>query len=364
MVGIQDLKNAIKQEPINIVTHNDPDGLLAAAICTRGLNALGADDIDYVFESPSTIQQKKSRFLDPESDDFIGGFIIILDLPYHELARIWIDHHASELDAKPAPGTLIVVQDTSKCAATLVYDFFKNQLGVKEKLCDPGFLEYVEARDIGRALKINVKDYEVFSLAILEDRDDYNFFFDIIDVLVEDLNPKRLAQDAKVMLKAKKQKKQINKGIELLHNMSVATERDEYFHQIDKESDKAVDDASKKRVFFYKKCLFFDFSDLDNPNKEREYGAVIPYYIIEPELQKQNVQYSFLLVYRGDEKTGEIHCTISINQANADLVKNFDVSEFAKQKGGGGHRFVSGFSISPEQFLPTISHLLDFFKVE
>ncbi len=353
-------------QPVNIVTHNDPDGLLAAAICTRGLIALGVsdDDIDFVFESPSAVQQGKSRFLDPRSDDFVGGIIVVLDLPYTPQAHFWIDHHSSELDVKLASGTLVVVQDTSKSAAALTHEFFVNSAGVQSKLCDPTFLDFVDARDTGRAPKAITKEFEAISLAIHEDRDDYSFFVDVIDALVYNPDPRPFAADARVIMKAKRERKRINRGIELLHDMIVAKEKQDLFKQIDVESDKPFGDASKKRVFLYKQFLFFDFSDINNMEKEKASGAAIPYYIIEPELKLRGLEYSSLLSYRGDDKTGEIHATISINQAKPEVVKAFDVASFAKQRGGGGHRFVAGFIIPPEAFTGTISQALSFFGVE
>jgi hypothetical protein len=352
-------------QPVNIVTHNDPDGLLAAAICTRGLIALGVNDndIDFVFESPSAIQQGKSRFLDPKSDDFVGGIIVVLDLPYTPQAHIWIDHHASELDAKPAGGTRVVVQDTSKSAAALTHDFFAKTMRVQAKLCDPAFLDFVDGRDTGREPRSITKEFEAISLAVLEDRDDYSFFVDVIDILVDDPDPRPIAADPRVIMKAKRERKRINRGIELLRGMIVAKEKQDLFKQIDVESDKPFSEASKKRVFFYKQFLFFDFSDIDNMEKEKASGAAIPYYIIEPELKQRGFEYSYMLSFRGDDKTGEIHATISINQAKPDAVKAFDVGFFAKQRGGGGHRFVAGFVIPPEGFTETISQVLSFFSV-
>ncbi|HME54681.1 MAG TPA: hypothetical protein VKM55_20915 [Candidatus Lokiarchaeia archaeon] len=358
------LKDAIGDQPVNIVTHNDPDGLLAAAICTRGLESISIDDIEFYFESPSIIQQDRSRFLDVESDNFIGGFIIILDLPYNPLARVWIDHHASEMEVTPSEKTVFAIQDTTKCAAALVHDFFTKQLQVKEKLCDPAFLEYVNARDIGQVPKTMTKDYETFSLAVMEDRDDYKFFTSMVDALADGKDVKVIAAEGPVLIKAKKQHKMINRGLELLQDLFVAGDKEEFLHEIDVESDKETGDASKKRIFFYNQFLLFDFSDLDNLDKERKFGASIPYYIIGGELQKMGMQYSFLLGMHGDDKTGEIHATISINQALDEVVERFDVGEFAKQQGGGGHRFVAGFIVGPERFLQVIANTLDFFHVE
>nr|MDO8085721.1 hypothetical protein [Candidatus Sigynarchaeum springense] len=356
----------ISGQQVNIVTHNDPDGLLAAAICTRGLIALGVNDdnIDFVFESPGNIQQGKSRFLDPQSDDFIDGIIIVLDLPYTKQAHFWIDHHSSELDVKPSDGTLVVVQDTSKSAAALTYDFFAKTMHVQGKLCDLAFLDFVDARDIGRPPKTISKEYEAILLAILQDRDDYSFFVDVIDMLVDDPDPRPITVDPRVIMKAKKERKQINRGAALLHTLVVEKEKQDFFKQIDIESDKPFGDESKKRVFLYKQFLFLDFSDIDNPEKEKANGAVIPYYIIEPELKKLGLEYFYFLSFRGDDKTGEIHATISINQAKSEAVKAFDVSSFAKKRGGGGHRFVAGFTIPPETFTETISQAMSFFAVE
>lgn len=353
-------------QAVNIVTHNDPDGLLSAAICTRGLISLGIndEDIDFVFESPSAIQQGKSRFLDPTSNDFIGGIIIVLDLPYTPLAHVWIDHHASELEVNLASGTRVVVQDTSKSAAALTHDFFAKTMHVHGLLCDLAFLEFVDARDVGRVPNTIVKEFEAISLAVHEDRDDYSFFIDIIDALVDNPDPRPIAADPRVTMKAKRERKRINRGIEYLHKMVVAKEKKDLLHQIDVESDKSFQDTSKNRVFYYKRFLFFDFSDIDSLEKEKTSGVAIPYYIIAPELKQLGLEYSYLLSFRGDDKTGKIHGTISINQANMDAVQSFDVAQFAKQRGGGGHRFVAGFIIPPESFIDTILQALSFFCIE
>ncbi|MEX2684046.1 MAG: hypothetical protein Q6373_020930 [Candidatus Sigynarchaeota archaeon] len=363
---MQRLLAEMSGQKVNIITHNDPDGLLAAVICTRGLIALGVkdEDIDFLFESPGNIQQGKSRFLEPNSDDFIGGIIIVLDLPYTKQAHVWIDHHASELEVKTTSETRVVVQDTSKSAAALTHDFFAKTMQVQAKLCDPAFLDFIDARDTGRPPKAFPKEYEAISLAILEDREDYSFFIDVIDMLVDEPDPRPIATDPRVISKAKKQRKRINRGIELLRGLFVANEKTDFFTRIDVESDKSFGDESKKRVFLYKQFLFIDFSDVDNSEKQETIGAVIPYYIIEPELKKLGLDYSFLLSYRGNETTGEIHATISINQAKKEVVKAFDVATFAKRRGGGGHRFVAGFIIPPDEFTTAISQALSFFTGE
>ena len=128
---MEDLEYAIEDSDyvVNIVTHNDPDGLLSAAICIRALKSLDVEfDYRVFFENPSTIQKGESYFLNKDSEGFIGGFIILLDLPYHESANIWIDHHESEGGTIVSPLAIFTVHDTRNSAATLTHEFFKEQI--------------------------------------------------------------------------------------------------------------------------------------------------------------------------------------------------------------------------------------------
>nr|MDO8115972.1 hypothetical protein [Candidatus Sigynarchaeota archaeon] len=361
------LRAAIQEEGYaSILTHNDPDGIVAAAITIRALQKMGLsnDEIDVIFESPSSIQNDRSRFLDPDEQDFVGGFIIIIDLPLHQLARVWIDHHALEAkDATVLESIEFHLHDTSSSAAVLARQFFNEKLGIKGSLCNPQLLEFVNARDIGLAPTVANKDFETLSMAIHEDRTDYDFFLDIIDLLAKSDDTKWIVTDAKIQTKAKHQKKRVNRGVMQVETLIPSTDEISFFKAIDIESEKDPSDETKHRVFLLDdRLLFLDFSDIDNPDKERRYGISIPYYTVEPALKKGGHDYKGMLTYRGDDKTGDIHCTISINQSKEDLVQNVDVSGFARQYGGGGHRFVSGFIIGPDRFMKVIKATIAFFK--
>ncbi len=361
------LRDGIKKAGYaTIITHNDPDGIVAAAICTRALRKMGIqdEDIDVLFESPSSIQNGKSRFLDPGDDDFAGGYLIIVDLPFHNLARVWIDHHASEAKhAALLESADFHLHDTARSAAFLARQFFAGTMGIKGSLCNDQFLEFINARDIGLVPPVITKDFEALSMAIHEDRNDYDFFLDLVDRLARDDGLSWIATEAKVQAKAKHQKKRVNRGTMQVEGLIFSTDEGAFLKAIDTESEKGPGDETKHRVFLLENTfLFLDFSDLDSPEKDRKHGVSIPYYTIEPALKKTGHDYDGMLTYRGDDKTGGIHCTISINQSKDYLVQNVDVSEFARQNGGGGHRFVSGFVISPDRFIDVIKEALAFFR--
>jgi nanoRNase/pAp phosphatase (c-di-AMP/oligoRNAs hydrolase) len=353
---------------VSIVTHNDPDGILAAAICCRALasKGVGARDVDMYFESPSTVQKNASRFLDPDGEDFVGGFIILLDLPYNENADIWIDHHESETDIVPNEATLAVVQDTTRSAAMLANEFFLDLVGTSTLLCDPRFLEFVDARDTGGPVGDIPEAFETLSLAIHEDRNDYAFFEELVRTLAKSDDVAKIVQEGKVILKAKNERRKVNRGIKHLENTFASDDFDTFMSAIDRESSKIAGDETKLRSFLVQDLLLFlDFSDFDNSEKEKKQGISVPYYIIDEILKRIGHSYSFLLVFRGDDKTGDIHCTIGINQSEEkDIATNdVDISQLAKDLGGGGHDYAAGFVIPPEKFLETIERVAIFVNV-
>ncbi|MFX0099311.1 MAG: hypothetical protein ACFFCS_06985 [Candidatus Hodarchaeota archaeon] len=365
---MEDLEYAIEESDylVNIVTHNDPDGILSAAICIRALNTLDVEfDYQIFFESPSTIQKDESRYLNQDSDEFIGGFIILLDLPYHESASIWIDHHESETGTDTNPSTLYVVQDTRNSAATLTHKFFKDEIGVQENLVDINFLDHIDCRDIGNQPKVSKKEYELFSMCVFENRNDFRFFEKLVDQLVTTTDIGKITQDPGILAKAKIQKKKLKRGLKVLDDIISVETRNAFIDIIDKESDKETIDETKKRFFLFSKLLFFDLSDMVNYEMEGKHGISLPYFILDPELKKRNIEYFIFLVYRGDDQTGLIHCTISKNQVldyKNEALEKLDLSEYAKEHGGGGHAFVSGFTIKPDRFLDVISETLDYME--
>ncbi|MHA1793905.1 MAG: hypothetical protein ACTSVI_14785 [Promethearchaeota archaeon] len=348
---------------INIITHNDPDGLVAAAITMRALFELNFGDVAIFYESPSNIQRNSSKILDRENDNFIGGFIIIIDLPYHESAKVWFDHHISEKDVKIKPNTVIHRHDVNTSAALLVYKFFKNEIKIKDALCDEYFLEYVNARDIGLEPSIVKKEYEILSNSVFEDRNDYDFFDKIIHKLTTNLSIKEIVKDSLIQNKNKRQLKKLNRSLKYLERIYVAKDFSDFMKTIDYESEKSIDTPDKIRFFYFKGFLFVDASDIGTLEKNRKYGIALPYYIIEKKLAEMNLNYLGMLIYRGDDNKGVIHCTVSINQAKEELESIIDVSKFAERYGGGGHQFVAGFSISPEKFLDVISDAIKLFRL-
>ena len=342
---------------VSIVTHNDPDGILAAAIAVRSLHQLGVVDLDVFFESPSAIQKKESRFLDENSEDFVGGFIIVLDLPFNNSASIWIDHHEQSVVPEPGEYTREIIHDKSNSASILAHNFFSKYMPEDFKLCDLKFLNFINCRDIGLNPGEFSPEYETFSLAIYENRNDYNFFTDLVFMVAKTINVRQIIADHRIVLKSKRQLKKIKKGKKEFDNLVVSKSRDEFISQIDDESDKSTGDHTKSRIFIFNNFLFIDFSDFSRSEQD----ISIPYYIINEQLSKYGLDYSFLLVIRGDELTGEFHCTVSINQNKKKIVERYDVSLLANNFGGGGHHFVAGFIIKPDQFLATIKKAILFF---
>ncbi len=97
-----------------IVTHDDFDGVVSAALCSL---ANGIDD--FRFSGPVSI-------LDAGLE--VGGDTIVCDLPHHPAAGLWFDHHSGNLeDYRLKGGDLEAVRDTfgeEKSCARVVYRYY------------------------------------------------------------------------------------------------------------------------------------------------------------------------------------------------------------------------------------------------
>ncbi len=362
-MDVNKFRNLVNDKEINIITHNDPDGIVASAVFIRALKDMGykIDKKNIFFEGPSNIQNKKSKFLDENSEFSLSGIIVILDLPYHEKADIWLDHHESNKAIKNISDK-ILINSQEKSASYLTYDFFVNNLGLNKNIFDLKFLNYVDARDRGIKPKENKVEYEDISLSIYENRNSYSFFKNLVMELVDNDNILEISNNRHVKKREKKKRKKIERGILELKNMVIAKEKEDFIANIDNESEKPLNDKTKRFIFYYNGFVFLDLSDIINYEIENKYGITLPYFILEKELNKKNLDFSFFLVYAGDDKTGNIHCSISINQKKDRLSKEIDVSKFAHKYGGGGHKFVAGFTILPNKYLEVIYDILESFN--
>jgi len=97
-----------------IVTHDDFDGVVSAALCSL---ANGIDD--FRFSGPVSI-------LDAGLE--VGGDTIVCDLPHHPAAGLWFDHHSGNLeDYRLKGGDPEAVRDTfgeEKSCARVVYRYY------------------------------------------------------------------------------------------------------------------------------------------------------------------------------------------------------------------------------------------------
>jgi len=107
-------KNAITMIYRRIVTHNDFDGLVSAALCSH------VEGIDsFFYTGPRDIQTNRFPLYDTD---------IICDLPYSAKAGMWFDHHPGNLEAviqqniepESIPGRF---SPDPSCART-VYDYY------------------------------------------------------------------------------------------------------------------------------------------------------------------------------------------------------------------------------------------------
>jgi len=105
-----------------IVTHNDFDGVVSAAIVSR---ALGVDR--FVFAGPRTIAE--SRITITKND-------VVCDLPYPLECGLWFDHHEGNLeelkyrgiDPASVPGRFAPLDS----CARVVYEYFEPQVDLPE----------------------------------------------------------------------------------------------------------------------------------------------------------------------------------------------------------------------------------------
>lgn len=98
-----------------IVTHDDFDGVVSAAVCSV------AERIDdFRFSGPVSI-------LDPGLE--VTSETIVCDLPHHPAAGLWFDHHAGNLeDYRLKGGDPEAVRNTfkeEKSCARVVYDYYQ-----------------------------------------------------------------------------------------------------------------------------------------------------------------------------------------------------------------------------------------------
>ncbi len=95
-----------------IVTHNDFDGIVSAALCSR---ALGCES--FVFTGPNSVTN---------STVTIGPKDAVCDLPYPLECGLWFDHHAGNLDVVKLrgidPGSIPGRFDTKPSCARVVLD--------------------------------------------------------------------------------------------------------------------------------------------------------------------------------------------------------------------------------------------------
>jgi oligoribonuclease NrnB/cAMP/cGMP phosphodiesterase (DHH superfamily) len=116
-----------------IVTHNDFDGIVSAALCAR---ALGVGKI--LFAGPLTIL--RSQITITEKD-------VVCDLPYPLQCGLWFDHHEGNLqeleyrkiDPKSIPGRFALKLSCSR----VVYEYFSETMELP-----PHFSEAVDEADI------------------------------------------------------------------------------------------------------------------------------------------------------------------------------------------------------------------------
>src|SRR4030043_1978836 len=116
-----------------IVTHNDFDGIVSAALCTQ---ALGVGKI--LFAGPLTIL--RSQITITEKD-------VVCDLPYPLQCGLWFDHHEGNLqeldyrkiEPKSIPGRF----DLKPSCSRVVYEYFSEQGELPSS-----FLQGVEEADV------------------------------------------------------------------------------------------------------------------------------------------------------------------------------------------------------------------------
>ncbi|MBM4324966.1 MAG: hypothetical protein FJ115_15530, partial [Deltaproteobacteria bacterium] len=116
-----------------IVTHNDFDGIVSAALCAR---ALGVGKI--LFAGPLTIL--RSQITITEKD-------VVCDLPYPLQCGLWFDHHEGnrqeleyrKIDPASIPGRF----DLKLSCSRVVFDYFSERMELP-----PHFTQAVDEADI------------------------------------------------------------------------------------------------------------------------------------------------------------------------------------------------------------------------
>ncbi len=116
-----------------IVTHNDFDGIVCAAICAR---ALGVNKV--LFAGPLSIQRAQIT---------ITGRDVVCDLPYPLECGLWFDHHEGNLqeleyrkiDPRSLPGRFALALSCSR----VVFDYFSERM-----MLPSHFLQAVEEADV------------------------------------------------------------------------------------------------------------------------------------------------------------------------------------------------------------------------
>jgi hypothetical protein len=102
---------------VRIVTHDDFDGVVSAALCSLA-NRID----DFRFSGPVSI-------LEPGLE--VGADTIVCDLPHHPAAGLWFDHHIGNLeDYRLKGGDPEAVRDTfreEKSCARVVYRYYREQ---------------------------------------------------------------------------------------------------------------------------------------------------------------------------------------------------------------------------------------------
>src|SRR4030067_2144361 len=97
-----------------IITHNDFDGLVSAAIC---LFALKINFI--VFTGPRTVSEARISITDED---------VVCDLPYPLECDLWFDHHEANLEElgfrKIDPASIKARFDIKDSCARVVYQYF------------------------------------------------------------------------------------------------------------------------------------------------------------------------------------------------------------------------------------------------
>ncbi|MBM4306995.1 MAG: hypothetical protein FJ115_12310 [Deltaproteobacteria bacterium] len=116
-----------------IITHNDFDGIISAALCAQ---ALGVGKI--LFAGPITIL--RSQITITEKD-------IVCDLPYPLQCGLWFDHHEGNLQEleyrKIDPASIPGRFDLKLSCSRVVFEYFSNRIDLP-----PYFVQAVDEADI------------------------------------------------------------------------------------------------------------------------------------------------------------------------------------------------------------------------